>query len=195
MNMRPALFIILVIMLLIPVSVTQAAIYSYVDQFGRLHFTNVPADPKYREVPGYDDIQKSAVKGKYGQIIRTAAERYSLDSELIRAIIKVESDFNPYAISGKGAMGLMQLMPETAKEMDVVSPFEARDNIMGGSRYLRKLLNRFDGDLRLGLAAYNAGPNRVLQYGGVPEIPETRYYVDKVLREYGKNRASSLAAQ
>lgn len=195
MNMRPALFIILVIMLLIPVSVTQAAIYSYVDQFGRLHFTNVPADPKYREVPGYDDIQKSAVKGKYGQIIRTAAERYSLDSELIRAIIKVESDFNPYAISGKGAMGLMQLMPETAKEMDVVSPFEARDNIMGGSRYLRKLLNRFDGDLRLGLAAYNAGPNRVLEYGGVPEIPETRYYVDKVLREYGKNRASSLAAQ
>ena len=195
MIMRPALFIILVIMLLLPVSVTQAAIYSYVDQFGRLHFTNVPADPQYREVPGYDAIQKSADKGRYGQIIRTAAERYSLDSELIRAIIKVESDFNPYAVSGKGAMGLMQLMPETAKEMEVVSPFEARDNIMGGSRYLRKLLNKFDGDLRLGLAAYNAGPNRVLEYGGVPEFPETRYYVDKVLREYGKNRASSLAAQ
>ena len=195
MIMNPALFIILVIMLLLPVSVTQAAIYSYVDQFGRLHFTNVPADPQYSEVPGYDAIRKSAVKGQYGQIIRTAAERYSLDSELIRAIIKVESDFNPYAVSGKGAMGLMQLMPETADEMDVESPFKARDNILGGSRYLRKLLNQFDGDLRLGLAAYNAGPSRVLENRRVPKIRETEQYVKKVLREYGKNRASSLAAQ
>ena len=193
--MRPALFIIFVIVLLTSISAAQAAIYSYVDQFGGLHFTNVPADPQYREVPGYDAIRKSAEKGLYGQIIRSAAERYSLDSELIRAIIKVESGFNPYVVSEKGAMGLMQLMPETAKEMEVASPFKARDNIMGGSRYLRKLLNRFDGDLRLGLAAYNAGPNRVLKDGGVPDIPETKNYVDKVLREYGKNRANSLAGQ
>ena len=191
--MRPASYAFLIIVLLFPVAIGQAAIYSYVDQFGRLHFTNVPADPKYREVPGFDATRKSADKGRYGQIIRTAAEEFGLDSELIRAIIKVESNFDPYAVSGKGAMGLMQLMPETAREMDVASPFKARDNIMGGSRYLRKLLNRFDGDLRLGLAAYNAGPNRVIEYGGVPEIPETRHYVDKVLREYGKNRAGSLA--
>lgn len=193
--MRPALFITLVIFLLYSVSVTQAAIYSYVDQFGRLHFTNVPADPKYREIPGYDAIRNAAVKGRYGQIIRKAAERYSLDTELIRAIIKVESGFNPYAVSGKGAMGLMQLMPETAKEMEVASPFEARDNIMGGSRYLRKLLNLFDDDVRLGLAAYNAGPNKVLKNGRIPKIPETKQYVEKVLHEYGKNRAGSIARQ
>jgi len=193
--MRPALFIIFFMVLLTSVSVTEAAIYSYVDQYGGLHFTNVPADPQYREVPGYDVIRKTAVEGRYGQIIRTAAERYSLDTELIKAVIKVESNFNPYVVSEKGAMGLMQLMPETAKEMEVASPFKARDNIMGGSRYLRKMLNLFDGDLRLGLAAYNAGPNRVLEDGGVPKISETRNYVDKVLREYGKIRANSLAEQ
>lgn len=195
MNMRPPLFITFVLLLLTLFSVAQAAIYSYVDQSGVMHFTNVPADPQYKELPGYDAIRRSAVEGRYGHIIRTAAERYSLDSELIRAIIKIESNFNPYAVSEKGAMGLMQLMPETAKEMEVASPFKARDNIMGGSRYLRKLLNQFDGDLRLGLAAYNAGPNRVLEDRRVPEILETRNYVDKVLREYGKIRANSLAEQ
>jgi soluble lytic murein transglycosylase len=193
--MRLVLFIILVIMLLPSLSVTKAAMYSYVDQFGRLHFTNVPADPRYREDPRFDAIRKTAVQGRYGQFIRTAAERYSLDPELIRAIIKVESSFNPFAVSEKGAMGLMQLMPETAKEMQVAAPFEARDNIMGGSRYLRKLLTLFEGDLRLGLAAYNAGPNKVLENGRIPKIPETKQYVEKVLREYGKNRASSIARQ
>jgi len=193
--MRPPLFIIFAILLLASASAAQAAIYSYVDQFGVLHFTNVPADPQYRELPGYDAINRAEVEGRYGHIIRTAAERYSLDSKLIRSIIKIESGFNPYAVSKKGAMGLMQLMPETAEEMEVGSPFKARDNIMGGSRYLRKLLNQFDGDLRLGLAAYNAGPNRVLEHGGIPEIAETKNYVDKVLREYGKIRANSLAEQ
>ncbi len=193
--MRLVLFIILVSVLLPSLSVTKAAMYSYVDQFGRLHFTNVPADPRYREDPRFDVIRKTAVQGRYGQFIRTAAERYSLDPELIRAIIKVESSFNPFAVSEKGAMGLMQLMPGTAEEMHVREPFEASDNIMGGSRYLRKMLNLFDGDLRLGLAAYNAGPNRVLENRRIPKIPETEQYVEKVLREYGKTRASSLAQQ
>ena len=193
--MRLVLFIILVSVLLPSLSVTKAAMYSYVDQFGRLHFTNVPADPRYREDPRFDAIRKTAVQGRYGQFIRTAAERYSLDPELIRAVIKVESSFNPFAVSEKGAMGLMQLMPGTAEEMHVRAPFEASDNIMGGSRYLRKLLNLFEGDLRLGLAAYNAGPNKVLENGRIPKIPETEQYVEKVLREYGKTRASSLARQ
>jgi soluble lytic murein transglycosylase len=193
--MRLVLLVILVIVLLPSLSVTKAAMYSYVDQFGRLHFTNVPADPRYREDPRFDAIRKTAVQGRYGQFIRAAAERYSLDPELIRAIIKVESSFNPFAVSEKGAMGLMQLMPGTAEEMQVTAPFEARDNIMGGSRYLRKMLNLFEGDLRLGLAAYNAGPNKVLKNGRIPKIPETEQYVEKVLREYGKTRASSLARQ
>ena len=169
--------------------------YSYVDQHGRLHFTNVPADPRYREVPDYGDLRKATVHGRYGELIRTAASRYSLDPELIKAIIKVESGFNPYAVSEKGAMGLMQLMPETAEEMKVGAPFEAGENIMGGSRYLRKLLNLFDGDLRLGLAAYNAGPSRVLEKGAIPKIPETEQYVEKVLREYGRTRADALVRQ
>ena len=195
MNMRLVLFLIVVSMLLASLSVTKAAMYSYVDQFGRLHFTNVPADPRYREDPRLDAIRKTAVQGRYGQFIRTAAERYSLDPELIRAIIKVESSFNPFAVSEKGAMGLMQLMPGTAEEMHVREPFEASDNIMGGSRYLRKMLNLFEGDLRLGLAAYNAGPNKVLKNRRIPKIPETEQYVEKVLREYGKTRAGSLARQ
>lgn len=169
--------------------------YSYVDQDGRLHFTNVPADPRFREVPGYEAVRRAAVRAKYGQLIRNAAERYGLDPELIRAIIKVESSFNPYAVSEKGAMGLMQLMPETAKEMNVAAPFEAGENIMGGSRYLRKMLNLFDGDLRLGLAAYNAGPSRVLENGAIPKIPETEQYVKKVMREYGRARANNMASQ
>ena len=193
--MRLALIIIFVVVLLPCLSDTRAAMYSYVDQFGRLHFTNVPADPRYKETPGHEAIRKASVQGRYGQFIRTAADRYRLDPELIRAIIKVESSFKPFAVSEKGAMGLMQLMPATAEEMQVAEPFEARDNIMGGSRYLRKMLNLFDGDLRLGLAAYNAGPNRVLKNGRIPKIPETEQYVKKVLREYEKKRASSLARQ
>jgi soluble lytic murein transglycosylase-like protein len=168
--MRLTLLFIFVIVLLSPLPDLKAAMYSYVDQYG-------------------------AIYGRYGKFIRTASERYGLDPELIRAIIKVESSFNPYAVSEKGAMGLMQLMPETAEEMQVGEPFEAKENIMGGSRYLRKLLNMFDGDLRLGLAAYNAGPNKVLKNRSIPKIPETEQYVKKVMREYGRTRANAMARQ
>ncbi len=193
--MRPALFIISVIVLLYFITDTRAAMYSYVDQFGRMHFTNVPADPRYKEIPGYDAIRRVAIKGRFGHLIKKAAERYGLDPELIRAVIKVESGFNPSAVSKKGAMGLMQLMPETAEEMQVKEPFEAGENIMGGSRYLRKMLNMFNGDLKLSLAAYNAGPNKVLKKKRIPRIPETEQYVKKVLREYGIFRAGYLAGQ
>jgi soluble lytic murein transglycosylase-like protein len=187
--MRVVLFFICLIVLL-PASphVTGAAMYSYVDQDGTLHFTNVPVDSRYRMVPGYEAIRGAASYARYEEFIRSAAERYSLDPELIRAIIRVESGFNPFAVSEKGAMGLMQLMPDTAKEMKVAAPFEAEENIMGGSRYLRKLLNLFDGDLRRGLAAYNAGPNIIPADGTIPAIPETEQYVEKVLREYGGSR-------
>jgi soluble lytic murein transglycosylase len=182
-------------MLLFSLSVSEAAMYSYVDQFGRLHFTNVPVDPRYREIPEFDVIRETAVDGRYGQFIQTAADQYDLDPELIRAVIKIESGYDPFAVSEKGAMGLMQLMPETAAEMQVGAPFEARENIMGGSRYLRKLLDMFRGDLQLSLAAYNAGPNRVLKNGQVPRIAETERYVEKVLQEYGRSGAASLARQ
>ena len=191
--MRLAFLIIPVFLLLSAIMVAEAKLYSYVDQYGTMHFTNVPADPRYKEIPRFEIIRETAVNGRYGKFISTAAEEYDLDPELIRAVIKIESSFNPFAVSEKGAMGLMQLMPDTAREMQVESPFEARENIMGGSRYLRKLLDMFRGDLRLSLAAYNAGPSKVLEHGRVPRFAETEAYVEKVLREYGKTGA--LASQ
>ena len=193
--MRLALYFILPIVLLSSLPDLEAAMYSFVDQDGKLHFTNVPGDPRYREVSGYDSLLSEAVQGRYGKFIQDAAERYSLDPELIKAIIKIESSFNPFALSEKGAMGLMQLMPETAREMQVSAPYEAEENIMGGSRYLRRMLNLFDGDLLLGLAAYNAGPSKVLENRTIPKIPETEEYVKKVMREYGRTRANALARE
>ena len=193
--MRLALYFILPIVLLSSLPDLEAAMYSFVDQDGKLHFTNVPGDPRYREVSGYDSLRSAAVNGRYGKFIQDAAERYSLDPELIKAIIKIESSFNPFALSEKGAMGLMQLMPETAREMQVSAPYEAEENIMGGSRYLRRMLNLFDGDLLLGLAAYNAGPSKVLENRTIPKIPETEEYVKKVMREYGRTRANALARE
>jgi len=137
-----------------------------------------------------------AEQERYSSFINAAAKRYNLTPELIQAIIKIESSFNPFAISERGAMGLMQLMPETAKEMNVEYPFEAEENIMGGSRYLRKLHDLFAGDLQLVLAAYNAGPNRILENNHrIPRIPETEEYVKKVLQEYGRIRENALAIQ
>jgi soluble lytic murein transglycosylase-like protein len=193
---RLILSFILIIAMLLSYSESRAAMYSFVDEYGGLHFTNVPADPRYREVPGYEKIRELAGQVRFSSFINSAARHYNLAPELIQAIIKVESSFNPFAISEKGAMGLMQLMPETAKEMNVGAPFEPEENIMGGSRYLRKLHDLFDGDLRLVLAAYNAGPNRILENGRrIPKIPETEDYVEKVLREYGRIRESALASQ
>jgi soluble lytic murein transglycosylase len=193
--MRLALFFILPIVLLSSLPDLEAAMYSFVDKDGKLHFTNVPGDPRYREVSGYDSLRSAAIHGRYGNFIQDAAERYSLDPELIKAIIKIESSFNPFALSEKGAMGLMQLMPETAREMQVSAPYEAEENIMGGSRYLRRMLNLFDGDLLLGLAAYNAGPSKVLENRTIPKIPETEEYVKKVMREYDRTRANALARE
>ncbi len=193
--MQLALFFILPIVLLSSLPNAQAAMYSFVDQDGKPHFSNVPADPRYKELPGYEEQRSTVVYGRYGQFINDAAKRYGLDPELIKAVIKVESSFNPYAVSEKGAMGLMQLMPRTAEEMQVRSPFEAKENIMGGSRYLRKMLDLFDGNLRLGLAAYNAGPSRILENGIIPKIPETEQYVKKVMQEYGRSRVNALARE
>jgi soluble lytic murein transglycosylase len=193
--MQLALFFILPVVLLSSLPNAEAAMYSFVDQDGKLHFSNVPADPRYKELPGYGEQRSTVVYGRYGQFINDAATRYGIDPELIKAVIKVESSFNPYAVSEKGAMGLMQLMPRTAEEMQVRSPFEAKENIMGGSRYLRKMLDLFDGNLRLGLAAYNAGPNRILENGIIPKIPETEQYVKKVMQEYGRGRVNALARE
>ncbi len=120
----------------------------------------------------------------YERDIRYFGVRYGIDPHLIRAIIHVESGFNPQAVSKNGAQGLMQLMPATAAELRVENPFNPRENIEGGTRYFRKLLNIFQQDVNLALAAYNAGPTVVQKQGGIPVIAETRNYVNRVLTYY-----------
>jgi soluble lytic murein transglycosylase-like protein len=116
----------------------------------------------------------------YNDAIAEAAHRYGLDPNLIRAIIHAESAFNPFAVSSAGALGLMQLMPEMAEEMNVDDPFDPRQNILGGSRYLRDLLDRHHGNVDLAVASYNAGPGAVARYRGIPPYRETRNYVKTV---------------
>ena len=116
----------------------------------------------------------------YDAAIAEAADRYRLDPNLIRAVINAESAFNPFAVSSAGALGLMQLMPEMARELEVLDPFDPRQNILGGSRYLRDLLDRHHGNVDLAVASYNAGPGAVARYRGIPPYRETRNYVKTV---------------
>jgi soluble lytic murein transglycosylase-like protein len=116
----------------------------------------------------------------YDRLIREAADQYGVDALLIKSIVQVESAFNVLAVSRAGARGLMQLMPELAAELGVDDPHDARQNIMAGAQYLRRLLDRYNGNVRLALAGYNAGPATVSRYGGVPPFPETQNYVSRV---------------
>ncbi len=141
-------------------------------------------EPLHRTTP--EPHRPSAVKGIQRPIVefvRETAERYQISPRLIEAMIAVESGWNPRAISPKGAKGLMQLIPETAQRYGVRDPFDPRANVEGGIRYLRDLLNEFR-DLRLALAAYNAGEEAVRKYGSIPPYPETQAYVREVMRRY-----------
>lgn len=128
----------------------------------------------------------------YHLIIHEAAGRYDVEYDLIRAVIMVESEFNPRAVSRRGARGLMQLMPVTASDLEVKNLHDPVENIDAGVRYIRLLLDRFDGDVELALAAYNAGPSNVLRYDGIPPYKETRAFVAKVLGFYGAIRDVSV---
>ena len=173
----------------------SAGIYKFEDENGVIHFTNVPRDPRFKHYlrESHEEGPPSMRRVSYGYIkdstifdhlIAESAEKHQVDFALIKAIIRAESGFNPYAISRKGARGLMQLMPETASRMSVPNIFNPRDNIEGGVRYMRYLLYLFNNDLRLSLAAYNAGENIVSQLGTIPPYRETVEYVQKVLDFY-----------
>jgi soluble lytic murein transglycosylase-like protein len=124
----------------------------------------------------------------YDEFIREAATRYRVDATLIRSVMQTESAFDALAVSRAGAMGLMQLMPEVAVELGVEDPFDPRQNIMGGTKYLRRLLNMYNGNVPLALASYNAGATNVAQYGGVPPFPETQNYVKQITRLVASSR-------
>src|SRR5579863_3873529 len=128
------------------------------------------------------------------EVINAVSSRYHLDPDLINSVIHAESGFNPRAVSPKGAQGLMQLMPQTASRLGVANSFDPGDNLDGGTRYLRELLERYNFDLIKALAAYNAGPGRVEQYGGVPPYYETKAYVSRIVRDFNQKKLAAKAA-
>lgn len=164
---------------------SQADVYQYIDANGTLSLTNVPNDPRYRRVISELPRARTVISdGELEPVIARHSRAHRLHPALIRAVIKTESDFDPQAVSRAGAIGLMQLMPQTAVRLDVRDSYNPDQNIGGGTKYLRQLLDRFNGNLPLALAAYNAGERMVERYQGLPPIPETRRYVQKVLRYY-----------
>lgn len=176
---------------------SQADIYKTEGPDGVISFTT-------QKTPGSKLYQKAASKApvflpadtsperytRYDTWIREAATLYQIPEALIRAVIRVESDFDPRAVSPANARGLMQMIPETAERMLVTDVFDPRQNIFGGVRYLRVLANTFNGDLALTVAAYNAGEGAVMRHGGIPPYPETQDYVTKVIGYYRQYRGS-----
>jgi soluble lytic murein transglycosylase-like protein len=182
--------------ILLITNVSSAGIYRYEDENGVIHFTNCPRDPKFilylresKDDVG-EEISSISTKdsGNYDSLISEFSKKYQVDFALIKAIIRTESGFNPRAVSRKGAKGLMQLMPATAQRMNVSNIFNPRDNIEGGVRYFKYLLSLFNNDLRLSLAAYNAGENLVSELRTIPPYRETVDYVRKVLNHYQSYR-------
>jgi soluble lytic murein transglycosylase-like protein len=178
----------------------RADIYKTVGPDGVISFSTAPkpgaqvyqrAPAKKAKAPVFMPSDTSPERyTRYDGHIRQAAALYQIPEELVRAVIKVESDFDPRAVSPANARGLMQLIPETAERMMVTDIFDPRQNVFGGVRYLRVLANLFNGDLALTIAAYNAGENAVIRHGGIPPYQETQAYVGKVLSYYQKYRAN-----
>lgn len=177
-------------------SPAQAQIASYVDGHGHTIYVNADPPAKVARHHGAS-VNAAAPPAKLQNVANAAAARNNLDPALVQAVIQTESNWNPYAVSRKGAFGLMQLIPSTAERYGVGDVFDPVQNVNGGTRYLRDLLDRYHGDLKTSLAAYNAGEQAVQRFGGVPKYPETRAYVRKVTSTYfrsGSSRTPQLNA-
>jgi len=179
-------------------SVAQADIYQTVDEDGVVVFTSKPRAGSKKVAIDAPTVSLPKDKNperfrRYDTFIHEAASLYQIPEELVRAVILVESNYDPRAVSHAGAVGLMQLMPGTAQTMMVEDIYDPRQNILGGTRYLRILANMFNGDIFLTVAGYNAGENAVIRYGGIPPYPETQGYVTKVVENYQRYR--EVAAQ
>ena len=173
-------------------------IYRYIDADGVVHFTNTPTAEGYilylKEKNG-DRVQARTRRFRagpdvYDTIILKAARAFGVDHALIKAVIHAESSFNPKAVSSKGARGLMQIMPQNDVSLNISNPFDPSQNIMGGTRYLKRMLNRYNEKLALALAAYNAGPSAVDKYKNIPPYEETQTYVQKVMSLYSRYKSS-----
>lgn len=187
----------------LPLTAGADTIYKTVNPDGSISFTTRPTagstiaiksdkKPTRAGVPAFAPQDKDLSRyTRYDEHIRGAATLYQIPEQLVRAVIKVESDYDPRAISSAGARGLMQLMPETAERLGVKDISDPRENIYGGVRYLRVLANMFNGDLDYTIAAYNAGENAVIQHGGIPPYAQTRDYVVKVTKFYRRYRTIS----
>jgi len=185
----PVLGIILLAVILLSLSVDcpcYAGIYRYIDENGDYHFTNCPRDPRYQlyiREEG-DSVSVRVDPRKYDPLIEEFSNKHGVDSALVKAIMRAESGFDSYAVSRKGAKGLMQLMPKTAEQWSVINVFDPRQNIEGGVKHLKHLLETFENNLDLSIAAYNAGKEAVIRNDSIPPFNETRNYVRKVLRYY-----------
>ena len=184
--------LVVAIAMLCTASPALAQIYSWRDAEGKLVLSDKPRPDQGQqttyEIHGAGSMRATSPQvssdksAPYEASINTHAERMGVAADLVRAVIQVESAFNPVAVSNKGAMGLMQLMPATAHELGVTNPFDPDQNIRGGVTYLKQLLNRYDNKIELALAAYNAGIGNVEKYGDVPPFKETRNYVNKITK-------------
>jgi len=175
--------LIAALFLFVAATVVQADIYMFIDSEGVLHFTNAPTSSQYKLY--IKERPKPAVATKkYDGIIQEASNTFGLSFSLLKAMIKVESNFNSRAISKKGALGLMQIMPQNLRAFNIQEPYDPKDNIMGGARYFKSLIERFEGKLPLALAAYNAGPTIVDKYRKIPPIKETEDYVKRVMKYF-----------
>jgi soluble lytic murein transglycosylase-like protein len=178
------------ILIILVAGAASANIYRYRDENGVWHFTNIYSDRRYKLFIKYHDNPALYIRD-YGTAISQASQKFGVDSSLIKAVIRAESAFDHKATSNKGAKGLMQLMPFTADDLDVDDPYDPEANILGGTKYLSMLLERFDNNVQFALAAYNAGPENVAAYNGVPPFQETKNFVKKVLTYYNQYKSKT----